>query len=47
MEDKRKHLNVDLVMSEKIATKRIANPFCQRFKILNEDKILIQKKPEA
>lgn len=46
MEDVRKHLDVKLVMSEKVADKRIANPLAQRFKILNEDKLLIQLKPD-
>ncbi|XP_015795454.1 uncharacterized protein LOC107371803 [Tetranychus urticae] len=47
MEDKRKHIEVKLAMGERVATKRIANPLATRFKIIDEDKMLIQLKPEC
>ena len=46
MEDKRKHVKVDVVLKECMAERRVRKDLCQRMKILAEDKIIFQMKPD-
>ncbi|XP_053205601.1 uncharacterized protein LOC128392015 [Panonychus citri] len=47
MEDKRKHVKVDVTTSEPMAARRLRKHLLQRFKIIDENKVMFQMKKDV